>query len=127
MRILVCGGRYYNDYKKVCEVLGDLCNKHSTHYNPSDNWLPSDIVIIHGGATGADALADSFAITHWCQLREFHADWKLHGKAAGPLRNQRMLDEGKPDLVVAFPGGDGTADMVRRARLAGVKVIEIGG
>lgn len=45
-----------------------------------------------------------------------------NGKAAGPIRNQRMLDEGKPDLVVAFPGGRGTADMVRRAKAAGVPV-----
>jgi ABC-type sugar transport system substrate-binding protein len=36
-----------------------------------------------------------------------------------------MLDEGKPDIVVAFPGGTGTADMVRRARKAGVVVIEV--
>jgi len=54
----------------------------------------------------------------------FDADWKL-GKKAGPLRNQRMIDEGRPDLVVAFPGGKGTADMVRRAEAAGVKVLKI--
>jgi hypothetical protein len=50
------------------------------------------------------------------------ADWNTHGRAAGPIRNQRMLDEVKPELVVAFPGGRGTADMVRRAREAGVNV-----
>src|SRR5262249_16770583 len=46
-------------------------------------------------------------------------EWDELGKKAGPLRNQRMLDEGKPDLVVAFPGGGGTKDMVRRAVQAG--------
>jgi hypothetical protein len=50
------------------------------------------------------------------------AQWKKHGRAAGPIRNQRMLDKGKPDLVVAFPGGRGTADMIRRAERAGVPV-----
>jgi hypothetical protein len=54
---------------------------------------------------------------------EMKPDWKRHGPAAGPMRNQRMLDWG-PDLVVAFAGGKGTADMVRRARAAGVDVIE---
>jgi hypothetical protein len=52
-------------------------------------------------------------------------EWDELGKKAGPLRNQRMLDEGKPDLVVAFPGGGGTKDMVRRAVKAGVSVHEV--
>jgi predicted polyphosphate/ATP-dependent NAD kinase len=45
------------------------------------------------------------------------------GKAAGIIRNQRMLDEGKPDLVIAFQGGDGTADMVRRANKSKIPTI----
>lgn len=53
------------------------------------------------------------------------ADWDGLGRKAGPIRNQRMLDEGKPDLVVAFPGDKGTADMVRRARTASLEVLEI--
>lgn len=55
-------------------------------------------------------------------VRVFKADWDKHGKAAGPIRNQQMLDEGKPDLVLAFAGGKGTDDMCRRARAAGVEV-----
>ena len=46
-------------------------------------------------------------------------------RGAGPERNARMLAEGRPDLVVAFPGGTGTADMVRRAKAAGVRVVEV--
>jgi len=53
------------------------------------------------------------------------AKWSKHGRAAGPIRNQEMIDECKPDLVVAFPGGRGTADMVRRAKAAGIRVIEV--
>jgi hypothetical protein len=89
-------------------------------------WLPpSDTVIIHGGARGADALADQWAVCNWLMPEVYPADWDKHGRAAGPLRNQRMLDEGKPDLVVAFSGGSGTTDMVRRARKTNVRVIEI--
>ena len=59
-------------------------------------------------------------------MRIFPADWIRHGRAAGPIRNEQMLREGCPDLVVAFhddPGlGRGTADMVRRALAAGVPV-----
>lgn len=55
------------------------------------------------------------------------ADWKRHGRAAGPIRNQKMLEE-KPEMVVAFPGGKGTADMVKKAGQAGIEVfvVEVG-
>jgi hypothetical protein len=82
--------------------------------------------LIHGGARGADSLAAEWAMANGIPVLEYPVtpeDWRTIGKAAGPMRNQRMLDEGKPDLVVAFPGGSGTADMVRRAQRAGVKVI----
>lgn len=51
------------------------------------------------------------------------ADWKKHGKAAGPIRNQSMLTEHKPDLVIAFPLGEskGTRDMIRKAKAAGIE------
>ena len=74
-----------------------------------------NVLIIHGGADGADLAADNWAVTNWVPMEEYRASWKEHGHLAGPLRNQKMLDEGKPDLVVAFPGGKGTADMCARA------------
>ncbi len=55
----------------------------------------------------------------------YEADWHEHGRAAGPIRNARMIAEGRPDLVIAFPGGRGTADMVSRARKAGIEVREV--
>jgi UDP-N-acetylmuramoylalanine-D-glutamate ligase len=57
----------------------------------------------------------------------FPADWKTHGKAAGPKRNRQMLDDAKPDLVVAFPGGRGTDDMVNKAKSRGVPVVRVEG
>jgi len=85
------------------------------------------LVVIQGGAKGADRMA-----REWCcrqpeiQMINEPADWKMHGRAAGPIRNKRMLDEYEPDMVLAFPGGAGTANMVKQARAAGVKVIEVG-
>lgn len=107
--ILVCGGRDYDNMGKVREVLDEL--------NPS--------LVIHGAARGADQLAQ-----HWCDYNhvdflQFPADWKRHGKAAGPLRNAKMLRYGKPGLVVAFPGGRGTANMVKLALEADVPVLVI--
>lgn len=92
------------------------------------------VCVIHGACNcnetspqrriGADVWADEWAEDRGVKAWKFPADWMLLGKAAGPRRNQKMLNEGKPDLVVAFPGGKGTADMVRKARVAGVEVME---
>ena len=114
-RVLVCGGRDYRDWHQLSGWLDRIHRECGI------------MVVIHGGARGADDLARQWGeISVGIEGVEFRADWTARGKAAGMIRNQRMLDEGRPDLVVAFPGGRGTADMVRRARKAGVEVIEIG-
>jgi hypothetical protein len=118
MRVLVCGGRNYRDKERVWEILDRVCN-------PENKPLPEGVTIIHGGAWGADWLADHWAVHNLCAIEEYPANWEKHGKAAGPIRNLEMLNEAKPDLVVAFPGGRGTAHMVRIAKEAGVQVIEI--
>jgi hypothetical protein len=81
--------------------------------------------IIEGGARGADRLAQKWAKLNNIPLITCKADWDTHGKKAGILRNQSMLDEHAPTLTVAFPGGDGTKDMVRRSIKAGIKTIEV--
>lgn len=113
MRVLVCGGRDYNDRDHIHNT---LCELHETRGPFS--------VVIHGCATGADDEAMIWAQMMNLKHAPFRADWHTHGKSAGPLRNQQMIDQGKPAIVIAFPGGRGTADMVKRARLAGIEVIE---
>jgi UDP-N-acetylmuramoylalanine-D-glutamate ligase len=83
-----------------------------------------NITIITGGATGADRSAADWAALEFTDYEEYPANWKKHGKAAGPIRNKQMLDSGV-DLVIAFPGGAGTANMVKQAKKAGVKIIQI--
>ena len=118
MRILVCGGRDFNDREAVALALKS--------YKPVPLATGvSDAIIIVGGAPGADTLAEEWADCFGVRKRVFLANWQKHGKAAGPIRNQQMIDEGKPDLVIAFPGGRGTTDMVRRAKAAGIEVKEI--
>jgi hypothetical protein len=114
-RVLVCGGREFSNWDLLRDTLTPLAG----------NEPYCKIFIIAGGARGADALAIRWARLHACEFKEYPANWKAHGKLAGPVRNQRMLDDGKPDLVIAFPGGSGTADMVRRAKNDGIEVREI--
>ena len=89
-----------------------------------------DVTVIHGAARGADSIAGEVARQLHCEVLAFPADWDTHGKAAGMIRNRRMLDEGKPELVVAFTDdlseSRGTKDMVTRAKAAGVPVYVIG-
>ena len=113
MRVLVCGGRDYENRLKLFYELDSL------------NVTQSIDCIIHGGARGADYLAKLWGRERQITVLEFPANWERDGKAAGPIRNQQMLVTGNPDLVMAFPGGRGTADMVNRARKANVEVREI--
>jgi hypothetical protein len=82
--------------------------------------------LVQGLARGADTLAQQWAEARGVQCIGFRANWDEFGKAAGSIRNQQMLDYGL-DGLVAFPGGAGTADMVRRTRAAGVTVMEVAG
>lgn len=114
MKVLVCGGRDFSDYLAFARAMNAIRDERGPFTE-----------IIHGGAKGADWCAHLYAgLPNQGMERCFPADWKRDGRGAGPIRNQRMLDEGKPDLVVAFPGGRGTADMIRRSRKAGIEVIE---
>ncbi len=81
--------------------------------------------MIHGGAKGADALGARWAAENSVETVVVPADWETHGKAAGPIRNAKMLRLYYTYMVVAFPGGSGTRDMIAKARAASVIVREI--
>lgn len=114
VKVLVCGGRKYNDKSKLFSELDRL----HEHFKFT--------CVVHGAAPGADALAHMWASKKGLEVKPYPADLS-QGNEQGPLRNQRMLDE-NPDiaLVVAFPGNNGTADMVNRSALAG-KLVEMAG
>ena len=111
-RILICGDRNYQDWIKVQEYL---------------DTISRTTIIIHGGARGADSLAGNLASGRGWGIMRFPANWSKYGRAAGPTRNQQMLDESKPDLVVYFhddiENSKGTKDMITRAEKANIPVI----
>ncbi len=115
MNVIICGGRDHPQF-----TLEDIY------------WLNSLGItkVITGGARGVDRWAANWAEAKRLPLKVYEADWETFGRAAGPIRNGLMLVElVKADAevevaVIAFPGGKGTADMVRRAKGAGVQVIE---
>lgn len=115
-RILVCGGREYNDRERVRRVLDAVLE--------GIRSAGKDVVIIHGNARGADLLADQYAREKSLGVIPFPADWDTYGNRAGYIRNKQMLDEGKPDAVIAFPGGNGTRMMVGLAKRYGIPVKE---
>ena len=88
LRVLICGGRDFHDVDLMYDVLKQFDIEH----------------VISGHASGADQMAEMWGDENRIPLSIYPADWSRHGKSAGPIRNQQTLDEGKPDLVVAFPG-----------------------
>lgn len=113
MRALICGGRDFTDSRKFQRCMEQM----EEQYGPFT-------CIVQGGARGADRLAADYAVQMLVPCEEYPADWTTHGRAAGPIRNQQMLVEGKPGIVFAFEGGRGTASMVSLAKAAGVRVVE---
>lgn len=113
MKLLVCGGRDFADAERVDRILKMVHAKRPI------------TILIEGGAAGADRLSRYWAERNGISIKTYEADWKTHGKGAGPIRNQLMIDDAKPDGVLAFPGGRGTSDMIKRARAAGLKVMLI--
>lgn len=116
MRILICGDRYWADASAIeRELLKVIVGVDI-----------STITIIHGCASGADCLGGMVAKRLGLKVDEYPADWKQFGRRAGPIRNSQMLNEGKPDLVLAFhPNIElsrGTGHMVLISRKAGVEV-----
>ena len=109
VRVLVCGGRQFENRDMLNAALDKL--HHERVFS----------LVISGGAPGADSLAEAWAKAAGVTRKIYAPRWEYPGR-----RNQRMLDERRPDLVVAFPGGRGTADMVGRARSAGIEVIDFG-
>lgn len=122
MRVLICGDRNWIDFNIIKRELSSL---------------PAGTVIIHGAARGADSIAGYIAKQLGFEVIPFKADWDkyksiaINGRKnpAGPIRNQRMLDEGRPDYVMAFhkhiETSLGTKDMITRAQKAGLKVVLI--
>lgn len=113
MRVLVCGGREYSDADKMDRVLTDM------------HAVTPFSILIYGMARGADDLAKMWAAARGVERLGFPANWERDGRAAGPIRNKQMLDKGKPDLVIAFPGGRGTQNMIKQAYAANVPVCVI--
>lgn len=117
MKVLVCGSRHFNDYELLRRTLDEI---HTS--GPIKE-------IIEGEAKGADRLSVEWAVQNDVPTKRFPANWDVHGKRAGPIRNHQMLKEGKPDMAVAFWDGksSGTGNMIDIAQEAGlpVKIVEI--
>lgn len=113
MIVAVTGGRDFQNQDLLFDTLDNIY---------SENAIDC---IVHGGASGADSLADKWAMIAGIQPVKFKALWNIYGKSAGPRRNHMMLSIMKPDMLVAFPGGKGTAYCVEIARRMCVNVMEI--
>ncbi len=112
--VLVCGGRDYDRYELLRIALTTLHNE-----TPITR-------VVSGAARGADKLGELWAQQNHVKVVRYPADWAQHGRAAGVLRNQHMLNAERVDLVVACEGGRGTADMIRRAEAQSIPIVRVG-
>jgi hypothetical protein len=119
MKLLVCGGRDLNEVEVYDQLASWIIG-----FESSSNWFVTEI--IQGRATGADTAAYNYAIDHGLVTQSYFPHWERFGNAAGMIRNKKMLTEGQPDAILAFPGGKGTKGMIKLAENAGIPVYKIG-
>lgn len=115
MIALLCGSRGWHDSKPVDRVLTDLKREADER--------GETLTVVHGAAPGLDRMAGRLARNLGCEVISVPAEWDRYGKGAGPIRNQKMLDEYQPEVVWAFRAtgkSRGTHDMIGRAKAAGV-------
>ena len=113
MRVVVFGGRDFFKIGLVFRALDQIDKQYGI------------TVVIDGMASGADTIAHKWALARGKESVRFPAQWAKYGRIAGPIRNRQMIDEGKPDLGVAFPGGAGTNNMKIQLKQAGIKVLNV--
>lgn len=112
LRAIVCGGRDFFNRLFIFDSLDRI-----------DKTFRVGMVI-HGGQRGADRISGEWAEERGRKWKEFPADWKKYDKQAGPIRNRKMIQFGA-DVVIAFPGGIGTANMTRQASESGLIIMRI--
>jgi len=115
MKILICGDRNYTDKERIRKVI--------ISYSYGAN-----LIVIEGGAKGADTLAREICEELAIPFKEYKSEWAKYGKAAGPIRNKLMLDDNPEiELVIAFHNNieesKGTKNMVEQAKERGINVI----
>ena len=120
-RILVTGSRYWANETRIREEL----LKQFVRFKPQ-----SETILVNGGATGADSLAAHVWGKAGLPVETHYAEWDTHGKAAGPIRNQKMVDLGADVCLAFFKVGEenrGTTHCANAAAKAGIPVIEVWG
>lgn len=111
-RIAVTGGRDFSNPALIRQTFSDI-------------RLSMWDTIVHGGCRGTDAFCECVARCEFGADTEKHsADWDRYGRAAGPIRNREMLESGI-DMLIAFPGGRGTANCVKTAKELGILVWQV--
>ncbi len=120
MKAIICGGR---DYVPNISVDSNLLDRIHSRFNLTE--------VVHGAATGADTFGDEWAKGRGIPRTPFRVtkeDWVMYGPSAGPRRNGDMLKHiNNEGIVIAFPGGRGTSDMVNRAQQHGLDCVFLNG
>ena len=120
-RLLITGSRYFNDAGLMSAAISDAVST-------LRGFGFDRVVLVHGGARGADMLAAHIGKSMGLEIEAHPARWDVYGKAAGPVRNKEMVELGA-DLVLAFPVGEsrGTRGCMRLARERGCAIVNVTG
>jgi hypothetical protein len=117
-RLVISGCRDYNNYTQLSSEIDSFLQHNAVGYS---------VIIVSGGADGADALGEKYAREHGLKIERFHANWEVYGSSAGPIRNKQMAEAADAAIVFWDGKSSGTADMIQRAKNANIpcKIINV--
>lgn len=108
MKVIIAGSRYIEDYNLVAQAIDD------SGFEITE--------VVSGCSRGVDKIGESWARSHGIPIEHYQADWQNFGKAAGPVRNRGMAQYADALIAILAPGSKGTADMIRQAKIYGLKI-----
>ncbi len=108
MRVAVCGGK---DFLAMHLISAVLFKVHRANHITE---------LLIGNSRGVDEIVNDWAARTGIPVRHINSDWLSYGEDADDVRNQLIIDE-RPDIIVLFPGGKRTNDLLNKAITAGHK------
>ena len=106
MKTIICGSRHFAAPALMKRVMANL------------RWSPTEV--ISGCAPGADTYGEKWAASNRISVKQFPANWKTYGRAAGPIRNKQMAKYGDACVAFLYAGSRGTKNMIHLATIKGM-------
>jgi hypothetical protein len=112
MKTIIAGSRTINSYDLVVRAIHE------------SGWTDEITEVLCGMASGVDLSGKAWADAHGIEVKQFFANWRAHGRSAGPRRNEMMVRYADALILVWDGKSPGSSDVLRKAKVQGLRIYE---